>query len=456
MKKIILLVLISFLFPIIVAADHVTYYSEYNYIDESEVENIDENLIKRYEKNILKHYKINYLDYGYNHHLGEGYIVDMNDYIFTDFSEYLDSYPNLEYGDYQVYHDNFYKVKRLKPIEYIVLSNISGSYMALRFLEIEVFQNGMEVDYELTCTSCSDYFYANVSDGNYNNILNVAYNNSEIVIRLDDYVYIDDLELYIYLYDALDTEKAFDISFKRNLDEASLVYYHFRETFKNDSNNNVFKFSLDNEFLILNDAKYEDYFITQFNDYKFPNFVEHFYKYRYRYYLYKNYKENIVECDILFEDCDFSSEEVKTKHKYKDKLTLLKPIIIEEYQDVENFIIESSSEVRYEVKDDYIFFQAGLVNEKVPYQLKSFKEEKVIVPETTTVYKSENNNVLDVKEEEKFEQVIILEELKEEKEEEEVFRRSNVFLLMIVFLLLFLVKKVNDYIHWLLQGDMYS
>lgn len=157
MKKIVLLLLILFSlnFKVQASAKDV-YYSEYSdfsefsqtKIDSSELVDVEiERRYKWYKENITDEYLL------YDDGMEKYEFINTDNFIESDFSEWGYEKPDKTTGRV-IEEKEEYKVKRLKPIQSLMLGDFYFSKDKVTLGEIEIYVNNNKIDYTSVCGSC--------------------------------------------------------------------------------------------------------------------------------------------------------------------------------------------------------------------------------------------------------------------------------------------------------------
>ncbi len=217
MKKI-LLFLCLFLITSNVKAE--TYYSDYTLAKDWNTDFVSEdNLTLVKEEKRYKWYSEKKVYGGYEESLDYP-LIDYNDYI------ELEGECSLDYSDNKKEKVVYY-YKELRPSRYISFENLSGSNGSLRISEIKVMDGAYEIPYSvIECNGCNATFSDYIHNGNYKENMSSVTNGGSFKLDLGTYHYLNDLIIYLGVYDSGGSEEIMTIKI---LDDSDVNYiYNWR------------------------------------------------------------------------------------------------------------------------------------------------------------------------------------------------------------------------------------
>lgn len=345
MKKILWLIILIPMFMTRAWASE-TYYSEYtdfsNYqeqkVEKSDTVNVEQITMYKWYKEVKKigEYKL----YNSNENF-------TNDCYETQYSNWSKTKPQINEAtilDERIMYD----YQMIKPIRYIHLYNLDGSYSSFRITELQVLYNQKAIDYTYDCRGCWKDFDKFIHNGIHEENMSIIDDGGSLVIDLGKEYPIDKINLIIYLFDIGDEDKKYTIGFSN--DGKNILFnksytqqfklYYVKDSIKyeynlNDFNinKNLWLYSLTSEQYLDNDFVYSS---TSYKEYRYKEKLCKTYALTKEYY--PQYSINSVGEYKL-------KETPKTFYRYqtRDKLQLNIYDITEKNYDLNNFVIFSSA-----------------------------------------------------------------------------------------------------------------
>lgn len=405
MKKGFILILV-FLMSItnVYAADngtsYETYYSDYGEFSEYTADPVmDDDLTKVEAKRDYVYYN-DIPEYGDYYLEGtnptEYPLINLEDKIVGEFSPWSEVVPTnnlnrvVEARDYYMYADT-------KEVRYVHVYNTSGSYGALRMTELDITTNGNDINYTISCSSCSDNFSNYIHNGNIRENMSIIYNGGYLKVDLGAYYPLDSLNIQVSLFDQGNDPKTFNMAITRESNLTDTIYAHVSvySYFRNIDGNDIVpvNYNINNMNVLASDyydwvrseepvARTKTRLVNQFNEYRYQDTKYHYYKLN-RVYSICYMSEASLEFPFKYETdyMDFY------RYQKRDKL------VIANHLDITNkdtkpidFVLENSRELVIEDTINY------LVNGEYPvkYIMGTLVVEKMI-----TVNIAENNVVVE-------------------------------------------------------------
>jgi hypothetical protein len=434
LKKIVFFFLFFFLCASHVIADNEIYYSKYfpsTAWSESEIFESDTKLVETerrhmwyQEENILGDYYIE----GANDN--EYPLIDYNDYIETDYSDWNLTRP--EDKPNRIINDRyFFEYQDMKEIRYIHISDIQGSYGALRISEIEIFAGNNKVNYNFYCQGCNSNFSNYINNGitieNMSNINNGGY----LRIDLNNYYPLDSVKIKLYLFDVGTETKKYTIKMTRDMYSSSPVYtsLNISKNFSYNYLNEIVPFTYSAFDMNVISPEWYDKKIT-FNhvDSNITRFVLEKQEFQYKDFLYRYYKTEKIYCENYYKEqpveCNIKDEnQFKDYYRYqqRDKVVIQSDLIIKDKNiNLEDFIIDCTTD--FEIHSDIDINNNGIYEIKfiLPFDT-IIKQVTVDIPENNIIdytkeisslveeIKIKDNKIMKLKEENKDLKVIVKE-----------------------------------------------
>lgn len=349
-KNIVLMILL--LFPFTISAE--TYYSDYGDYSDYSMDKViandvtDVEVERRYkwykEEKILGDYYLqgnNDLSYPY---------MDINDYKITSYSNWSTSYP-LENIDRYIESKQVYKYQDMKEIRYIEFSNVSGSYGAFRVSEINITAGNSNINYTVSCTSCSANFEHYLKNSVVYESMAYVNNGGKFIIDLNNYYPLDSINIKLYMYDEGTSDKRYNLSIYRDKDSniyAEVLNIHY---FTYDGLNEIVPFNINiNNVRISNPEWYavkeSNTVIEQSKTRQVWN--EYQYRYQDKIYRYYNLKKEYLDSYSSHALDNFINKEIDDykdfyRYRIRDKIEIADKIIILSKEDlIENFILSTT------------------------------------------------------------------------------------------------------------------
>ena len=387
MKKVVIFLFVFFYLLYPVKAE--VYYSEYgNYSDWS--------LERRNKSDVLDEEVDRRYIYYHENIIGDYYIEDENpiEYNYVDKSmwktetiEWVSEKPASRKNQ-TIEERTVYFYKYVRPIRYIVISNIRGSNNKLDIVEIEAVARNNNLDYQIICNACSNNFDNYVKNGIVSEDNSYILNNNSLIIDLNIYLNIDELTLFIYFHDSGLEDVNFDMSYKYELDGNSYYTVNYIDRVATTiTTPKVLEYNYYD--LVLDNPSWSDelYTLKEIDGNNFMNVrKETQYKVTNIYYFYyKIFKDHSQVHNDYYNMKDENLYEDYYRYRTRDKVEIEDNIVIDNNQRLEDFIISSSVEVNIESNIDY--------SKNGKYIVKYITPFRVI--EREVVVNSEYNDMLD-------------------------------------------------------------
>lgn len=236
----ILLLLFVLLKPIKVQAESSVYYTEWsNFSDWSEEKVIPSELVNVQSIIKWKWYKeqINYTnDYYYNGKNPKEYPYRLDDdFIWGEFSSWQKK-EILKNEFNEIDTRNVYKYRNMKKVRYIYITDVRGSYNALRIPEINIYVNNKKINYSVSCTKCNPEFKDFINNNNAEENMSFLENDGTILIDLKAFYNIDEIKIKIYLYDKGTATKKYTLNFLDSNSLDSGIYAQIKGNYQFMSN----------------------------------------------------------------------------------------------------------------------------------------------------------------------------------------------------------------------------
>lgn len=360
MKKIVLMLLVLFSLNIKVqASTSDVYYSKYSdfsdysetKIDSSELVDVEiERRYRWYKENITDEYLL------YDEGISKYEFVNLENFKETEFSDWQYEQPDKITGRI-IEEEEEYKVKKLKPIQTLLLRNFSFSKDVINLGEIVIYVNDKKIDYTAVCGDCG----------------------IDNTFEEDDFLLIDFYEPY-YMKDItikfIDVETEYINKFKiyavepMIVDIPSNIFASY--TYSGSKDNNII--ITEDDFSIVN-PKYEEEVIYDL----LPNVssldsVEVNMKYRYKdkhYYFYDKELEYLDEyyADYLGYKKDENDYKDYYRYRTREKIIIENEMIITRYKEsLADFIISTTD---YEIESNINYLKNGVYSVRyvTPFQV---------------------------------------------------------------------------------------
>ena len=365
MKKFFLFVLFILIHPNIIFASEVI-YSDYSNFGEYTEEYIESNELidVKQEKRYLWYKQ-------------ENVVGDYEPYDGSD-SFILDDCYDTEYSDWTNYYEEkigriyekrtVYNYELSKPIRYIHLTDLYGSYDAFRMPELIVKINGEVINYAYTCIGCQDGFSKYINNGIYAENESYINNGGTLIIDLRKEYPAHKVEVIFYIFDMGADDKKYTISYsldRTNIYASKEFTYKFNDLYWRESrmfSHNIKDLGFDKNLWTYNRTYYEplesEYIINE-------NLYD---EYRYKDTYCKTYTINKIYSPIYtleqYEDFnikDETKEKVFYSYRTRDKLEIKDNLYITSYNyKLDDFVIYSSSD--YEIITDLDINKNGVYN----------------------------------------------------------------------------------------------
>lgn len=374
MKKILWLMILIPIFITRVWASEV-YYSEYGDFSNYEEKKIEKTDIVNVEETIMyKWYKQIKIPGGYKLYNSNDNFLD-NCYE-TEYSNWSKTKPIMNEATI-LDERTLYNYQMVKPVRYIHLYNLDGSYSAFRITELQVFNDNNEINYTYTCKGCWQNFDKYIHNGIYAENMSIIDDGGSLIIDLGREYPINKINLIIYLFDIGNEDKIYTIGYSNDAKNIfvsksftqKFSLYYAKDSIKFEYNianlgvlDNLWIYPQTSEQNFYNDYVYSK---TSFQEYRYKEKMCQTYTLGKEYY--PQYSENSIS------GYDFK-DSPKTFYRYqtRDKLELNIHDITEKNYDLNNFVLYSSD--NYSIKNDIDWDKNG--SYKVNFTLNNLQVEK--------------------------------------------------------------------------------
>ena len=376
-KKIIKIILILFLIicPYIVNAATYDIASDPYYKDT--ISKNEELLEEEVRYKFYKETKIYSNEYYIENNNETNFPYRTDDYITTEYTEYSKTYPK-EVPNRIIKSREMFLYKTLKKIRYIYLKDIKGSNGYLRINELNIFNNNNPINYKIECKTCENI--TNLNDNILENSLNVR-NATNVIIDLQDYYNIEDLNMNIYLSDNYGTELS---TFRLDAEEDNYIDI-LVETNMYTKNKNSYKLSF-NLIDYIKEEKYNDkviYSEEEINN-KYYYLIDRYKEYSYRDIKYLYYRLERTYLDDYYKEKegyikDESDSKIFYKVRYKNKIILKDDYIIKSYNyNLYDMIEDTTIDInRINISSNIDITKNGIY--KVTFSYNNFSIDKYVI-----------------------------------------------------------------------------
>lgn len=362
MKKILYAVILTLIFAIKVEASEI-YYSDYGQFSEYQTEkveitdviNVEEVTMYRWYKEVITpgDFKLYNKQDNFNNNCYE-----------TEYSSWNIVSPVV--NDATILEQRtIYDYQMIKPIRYIHLYNLNGSYSAFRITELQVFYDNQEINYTYQCDGCWQDFDKYIHNGIYEENMAIIDDGGSLIIDLGKEYPINKINLIIYLFDIGTEDKEYTLGYSQNGTDIFInksykkqfTLFYAKDSIRFDYNIDNLKLDsglwlysqtsqekLDNEFV---------YSLSSHNEYRYKEKMCQTYSMSKDYY--PQYSAISVD-DYNYKD----SPQKFYRYQKRDKLELNIFDITQKDYDLNNFILSSTDE--YEIKHNIDWNKNGVYN----------------------------------------------------------------------------------------------
>lgn len=373
MKKMIWLI---FLFFPILEVNAETYYSDYQISDEilelSDTVKIDEvKLYKWYEVGQATKYSLAEGDDGYNCNT-----------ITTNWQS-----EKREANESRIEEESkFFEYKLSNGVRYIHLTDLNGSYGALRITELSVTIDGEEIPYTYECDGCQPGFKQHINNGIWDENESYITNGGSLIIDLRSEYPASKINLTMYLFDLGSENKTYTIAFSTNKWDLYINKsyshtfndIHWENALRLDYSVSSFNTGDWYTTITTNGSVDEDYVVSK-------KYVSSHYRYK-ELWCYYDYEANNY-FDGYYENAP-SEEAIKTEeyildNRYytRDKITIQDDIVLTSLDDNIEDYIESTTDYDLEYNFDKTVNGTYPITIKTPYMTIN-KDVKVLNKDT--------------------------------------------------------------------------
>lgn len=261
-----------------------------------------------------------------------------------------------------------YNYELSKPLRYIHLTNLQGSYEAFRIPELIVKVNGKEIDYNYTCDGCMDGFDEHIHNGIYNENLSYIHNGGSLIIDLKQEYPVQNVELIFYIFDLGNEDKKYTIGYsndKKNIYATKDFVYKFSDEYWLNSklvNHFIYDLGLPRSSWTTTKVSYSPInngYVLNENSHKEYRYQETYCR---TYTLNKKYNSVYTKnSENGFNIKDESKSKIFYSYRTRNKLELKDNLVINSYNyDLDDFVIYSSSD--YQIIGDLDINKNGIYN----------------------------------------------------------------------------------------------
>ena len=234
MKKILLFLCCFF---IVDSVEATTYYSDYYLVSEWDTNYVLEDEVTKVNEEVR--YKF------YNEKKVYGTYEDSLDYPLIDYDDYIEveGQCSNDYKENSI-EKTVYYYKDLLPSRYLSFENLNGSNGSLRISEIKIMKGNYEIPYSIiACTGCNNTFKQYIHNGVYKENMSSVSNGGSFTLDLGSGYYLNDLIIYLSVYDSGSLEETMTIKL---LDASDVNYvFNWQTNYGISGVNNIEMVSLD-------------------------------------------------------------------------------------------------------------------------------------------------------------------------------------------------------------------
>jgi len=350
MKKILWLLILFPIFMTKVWASDI-YYSDYGEFSDYQQESVEmSDVIDVETKFMYKWYKNIKIAGDYKlYNLNDNFLDDC---YYTDYSIWSNDKP-IKTESNLIEEKTIYNYKMIKPVRYIHLYDVVGSYDAFRITELQVFIDDIEIEYSYECEGCWTNFDEYIHNGVYFENKSYIDNNGYLVIDLGKDYPINKVKVVFYLFDMGSSTKEYTLGYSTDSNNI-FISKSFEHNFSSEYLKDTQKF----EYVVNDIADYDDLWLTnetkeKFIDNDFVYSKTSYQQYRYKnkmcrtYTLEKEYYPEYSEVSIG-DYINKSDETLFYRYRVRDKLELGIHDISQKNYDLNNFVITSTGD--YEIE----------------------------------------------------------------------------------------------------------
>lgn len=275
-----------------------------------------------------------------------------------------------------------FKYKLSKGVRYIQISNVQGSYGALRIPEFTVYVDGKKINYTNECNSCSSEFDSHINNGIWEeNLSNIA-NGGSVIFDLGRIYPAHKVTITMYLFDIGSDDKTYTMAYS---EDKNNWYINRKYTKKFDdflkteisieshNKQDWYTFSTEEEVpkerVVTQEAIGKKYRYTEkwcYYDYETKNY-------------YNNYSE-VAPTDTAKQDEDYIEEE---RYYVRDKISIQDDITLTSDTDkIEDFI---TSTTPYQLESNIDKTINGKYNVKIITPYKTINKEVTVLNKDTII-----------------------------------------------------------------------
>lgn len=439
MKKLITIIILGLILIQPVKAEEVYYseYGDYEIITEYNEQTTD--LIDIQTAPMYKYYKEvrkNGEYYIKNKNDEQYTYIDLEDYLKTEYTDWNLNIPEVEI-EREIKEREIYRYSEIKKIKYIHLKDFMGENNQLKINEIIIKSNNIEIPFTLQCEYCSEEFLEKVTNGNLTNEESYILSNGYIIIDLEEYYSLSEIEIIVYMTDYGTGAKRIYVEMSREGEKDSNIYSYGEVVmfFTNNETDKYYDYALSLNQQSFRNPEWEEFQIS-YEPIEETRIrivcIENEYSYRdtkYRYYKIENqYAEGYHQTapdDFNIQDKDSKLDFLKIRSR--DKVVIKSEIQITNYdQTIEEFVFENTTnELR--IEGNINIKENGEYN--IKYIFPFIEIEKIVVvniPENIIIDKQEESEIIILSEEPKLkEELSVTPTLSKQIPKEEVLSMSK-------------------------------
>ena len=369
MKKIIVFTFLFFCLTFSVKADKI-YYSEYgDYSEYSSTEIISNDTTDVRLKSLYKWYHVEKNLGDYYHEFSNPIIypyIDYEDYINTSYSNWSQDIPEV-ISNRVIEEKIGYLYEEIKPVRYIHLRDLSGSYGFFRISELEIFIDGVKLNYSYECHLCIATFDSYIRNGIYYENMSSIANGGHLTIDMGNYYPVSSINVRMYYFDVGNDPKNISISYAHDKEydrvylkgvyTYNFKYKDFNEIIANNYSYNLGSFHIINPDWEVTKTSWEPLESSPIRKVNQASFYRYSDK-KFRYYNQQyDYNEEYSETgDDYYNN---KGEELKLySYRTRDKVATKEELIITDDNDKLSDYILSSTSI-YEVVGDIDYSKNG-------------------------------------------------------------------------------------------------
>lgn len=379
-----------FLFPIFLPNVHAeVYYSKY----EPTLEILEESdMVKKEDYNLYRYYEVD----GTEYKLYDGTVGNNCKDIPGNWQN---ERKEITTGITEEERD-MYRHKVSMWARYIYLTDLQGSYGALRITELNVKARGNDINYTYECDGCLEGFDEYINNGIWDENQSYIKNGGSLIIDLGKIYPVNQIEITLYLFDLGSDTKTFTISFTEQK-KFNFAEKTFDLNFSDIHWSNAKKITYDYNDFEENDWYYYNITHQKTIDDSVLETEKYGKQYRYVekwcYYDVKKYIDGYYETKPTLNAIQDSEYITESRYYKRDKIEIVDDIVIDSYnKDLNDFIIYSSTDYEFVHEIDENKNGEYDLTIKTPYTTIN---KKVIVANDKNIIKEQELIILNLQEE---------------------------------------------------------